>query len=69
MHVILKSFNSVGTKFRGLMGMDMFMDTEFVDFQIVHKISYILYLNKYFIGVFNSWIKNPTEYINKMSNK
>jgi len=49
----VKLFTFVGTKFHGLMTMDMFVDTGICGFRIIrHKTK----VNKYFVGVLNSWI-------------
>ena len=46
----VKSFNFVGTKFRGLTMMDMFVDTWVCGFQIIRNITKV---KKYFIGILN----------------
>jgi len=55
----VKSFNYFGTKFRGLMTMDMLVDTLICGFQITLKITKV---NKYFVGILNSWIVLLTKY-------
>jgi len=56
----VKSFNFVGTKFSGLMTMNMFMDTWICGFQIILNITKV---NKYFVGILNLWIVLPPEYM------
>jgi len=51
----------VSTKFRGLMTMDMFVDIGICGFQIT-CIFNITKVNKYFVGILNSWIVLPTKY-------
>jgi len=46
----------MGTKFRGLMTMDMFVDTLICWFKMIHNITKE---NKYFIGILNLWIALP----------
>ena len=56
----------VGTKFRGLTTMDMFMDTWIHGFQIKLNITKV---NKYVVGILDKWIVLPTYTQNKMSNE
>ena len=44
----VKSFNFMGTKFRGLTSIDMFVDTWIRGFQIIHNSARA---KKYFIGI------------------
>ena len=53
----VKSLNFMCTKFRGLMTMDMFVDTGIHVFQIIPNITKV---NKYFVGILNSWVPLPT---------
>ena len=50
----VKSFYFIGMKFCGLTMMDMFLWT--LEFQIIHSITK---LNKFFVGILNSWIALP----------
>jgi len=59
MHDTVKTFNVVGTKFRGLMAMAVFVDTWIRGFQIILNITKV---NKYVVGILNSWIVLPTKY-------
>ena len=58
----------MGTKLRGYMTLDLFMDTWICGFQIIYN-STNLNVNKYFIGILNSWIALPMKYTNEMSKK
>ena len=53
----MKSFYFVGAKFCGLTTLDMFVDTSICGFKIICNITY------YFIGILNSWIALPTQYM------
>ena len=55
----VKSFNFIGTNIRGLMAMDVFVDTWIQKFKIIRNITKI---NKYIIGILNSWIVLPMKY-------
>jgi len=55
-----ESFNFVGTKCYGLATLDMFVDTWICGFQIMCSNNN---MNKYFIGILNSWIALPTKYM------
>jgi len=55
----------MGTKFRGLTTMDMFMDTWICRFQIILNITKV---DKYFVGIFNLCIFLPTNYTKLISN-
>jgi len=48
----------MGMKFRGLMTMDMLMDTWIRGFQIIFDITKV---NKYLVEILNSWIAWPTK--------
>ena len=48
----MKSFYFVGTKFRGLTTMDMFVSTFIYGFGIIQ---YKTKMNKSFVGTLNSW--------------
>jgi len=50
----------MGTKFCGLTAMDIFVDTLVHRFQIILNITKV---NRYFVGILNSWIALPTKYI------
>ena len=56
----VKALNIVGMTFRGLMFLDMFVDTwiEIYGFQIKCNITKVY---KYFVGILNSWIALPTK--------
>jgi len=54
--VTVKSFYFVGTKFRGLTTLDMIVDTWIRGFQIICN---SFEVNKYFVGILNSWIAFP----------
>jgi len=58
--VSLISFYFIGTKFRGLTTMDMFVDTWIRGFQIT-GIRNITKVNNFFIRILNSWIPQPTK--------
>jgi len=51
----------VGTKFRGLMTLDMFMDTGISGFQIIWNITN-LKVTEYFVGILSLWITLPIIY-------
>jgi len=55
-----KSFHFVDTKLRGLMTLDMFMDTWICGYKIIQNITKV---NYYFIGILNFWIVLHTKYM------
>jgi len=68
----MKSFNFMGTKFRGLMTMDMYKDTWIRGFQIICNITK---LNEYFVAILHLYIALPAKKheikcpMNKMSSQ